>query len=283
MLQNNAIEEGQLVVGLDYEYEFLSNPLYGTRSIPNINRERTNNSTTSIFASYGITDRIGLLLIAPYRSVTNEKLLFRGQKKSKYAGGKYIRHAEGLGDLVLMLNYAPPLPAGWPTVLLSGGVKLANGSIDAKDKYGDRFSDNLQIGSGSVDPVFALNIAQNVGAFTFSGIVFTRISARENIYGYKYGNELHSIAAVDYHGGDLFYAGLSLNHLLTTRDTYQYGKITRERGGKWLYVAPRVGVNILDNVSFELRAPVAVYQNVNESQLTSRYQLQINTAYHITF
>ena len=281
MLQYNSTVEGQLSIGASYEYEFLTDPLYGSRSIPNINRERTNNTATSLFVNYGLTNKFSLTLFVPFRSVTNEKVLFRGQNEDQYNGGKYTRHASGLGDIVMLLNYAPPQFAKLPALLVSAGVKLANASVDATDKYGERFSDNLQIGSGSVDPVFAITLAQNLHNLIFSAQAFTRITMRENIYGYKYGNELHGILSADY-PGELFYGGLRLNYLLVTRDHYQYGKITRERGGTWLYVAPKLGIKVLDNLDFDISIPFAVYQNVNESQLTSSYQIQINTVYHLT-
>ncbi len=280
MLQYNAIVDGQLTIGTSYEYEFLTDPIYGTRSIPNVNRERTNNTATSFFVNYGLSDKFSLTLFVPYRSVTNEKVLFRGQNDDQYDGGKYIRHASGVGDMAFMLNYALPRFSKLPTILLSAGVKLANGSIDATDKYGKRFSDNLQIGSGSVDPIVALSLSQAYHNMIFSAEAFTRITMRENIYGYKYGNELHGILAADYPGA-LFYGGLRLSYLLATRDHYEYGKITRERGGTWLYLAPRLGIKVWDSLDFDISLPFAVYQNVNESQLTSSYQIQINTTYHL--
>jgi hypothetical protein len=281
-LQHNAVEPGRLSLGLNYEYEFLTDPLDGAREIPNVNRERTNNSAASLLVSYGLSKSFSVLAVFPHRTVTNEKILFRGQDKAQYDGGKYIRHASGWGDALLLLNYVLPQIKHLPAIQAGGGVKLANGSTEATDIYGRRFSDNLQIGSGSVDPVFALSLAQNVSRFVVSAGAFTRLSMRENIYGYKYGNELHAVLAVDYAGSGLFYAGLRLNYMFTTRDRYEYGKITRERGGKWIYLAPKLGFKILPSWDFEVNVPAAVYQNVNESQLTSSYQLQINTVYHLS-
>ena len=282
LLQGNTIVDGEISIGFGYEYEYLTDPLYGTRSIPNINRERTNNSTTSLFINYGLNERFGLFALFPYRSITNEKVLFRGQNPDQYEGGKYIRDTDGWGDIVLMVNYSVPKISFLPNLFVTAGVKLANGSIEASDIYKKRFSDNLQIGSGSVDPIFALNLSKTVWSFQISGSFFTRISSRENIYGYKYGNELHSSLIIEHSGSDLFYTGLSFSYLRTTRDYYQYGKVTRERGGDWIYAVPKVGVKLIDNLDFQVTVPVALYQNVNESQLTSLYHLQISTIYRIT-
>jgi hypothetical protein len=281
LLQNSLVNQGQLRFSLNYEYEFLTDPIYGTRSIPNINRERTNNTTTSIFASYGVSDHLGLTMVVPFRMVTNEKLLLRGQNDNQYDGGKYIRQSSGLGDIVILANYTPPFSSKLLGLAIGAGVKLANGSIDAKDKFGERFSDNLQIGTGSVDPVFSLTMSHAHKGFAFSALLFTRISIRDNIYGYKYGNELHSILSVDYQEHELVYGGIDLNHLHTTRDRYQYGKITRERGGQWLMLAPKLGINLTSDLSVDLRIPLSLYQNVNESQLTSKYQIQVSTAYKL--
>ena len=115
-----------------------------------------------------------------------------------------------------------------------------------------------------------------------SASFFTRISSRENIYGYKYGNELHSSLIIDHPGNGLFYGGLSFTHLFTTRDYYQYGNVTRERGGEWIYAVPKLGVKLIDNLDFQLTVPVALYQKVNESQLTSTYQIQVSSIYRFT-
>ena len=85
---------------------------------------------------------------------------------------------------------------------------------------------------------------------------------------------------MDYVYGDKLIAGLSLNHVHTARDFFQYGKIARKRGGTWVYLAPKLGVRAMENLSLEARLPLPVYQNVNESQLTSNYQLHVGATYH---
>lgn len=282
-MQNSVGLQDHLKLSVHYDYEFLSDPHYGSRAIPNVNRERTDNATTTIFASYGVTGRIGLALAVPFRSVTNEKVLLRGQNHNQYEGGKYVRHASGLGDIVVMLNYAAPLVAGYPGINVGVGMKLANGSVNAKDPYGERFSDNLQIGSGSVDPILAFSVFHRLEDLKVSGNVFTRITTRQNIYGYKYGNELHAGLSLEYVGEGWFFGGLSLKSLITSRDRYQFGKITRDRGGRWTYLSPELGINVLDNLSVEFRLPFVVFQNVNESQLTSDYLIELSTSYVFSF
>ncbi len=206
-------------------------------------------------------------------------MLFRGQNKNQYEGGTYIRSLSGIGDAVFMIRYALPAIHHLPFITLNLGVKFANASIDGKDVHGKRISDNLQLGSGSVDPIFGVNLLQQSGSLLFSGNAYARITSRENIFGYKYGNELHVLSGIDYSGEKLFYGGLQLYYLKTTRDYYQYGKVTRERGGKWVYLVPKLGVNIWDNLQIELSLMRTIYQFVNESQLTSKNLIRINTIY----
>ncbi len=278
-MKNSLAVKDQLRLSVHYDYEFLSDPHYGSRAIPNVNRERTDNATTTVIASHGITERFSLTLALPFRSVTNEKVLLRGQNDNQYEGGKYVRQSSGLGDIVAVLNYGVPLGAGFSGLNLGIGLKLANGSVNSKDQYGERFSDNLQIGSGSVDPILAIGMFHRIESLTVSGGVFTRITSRQNIYGYKYGNELHATLSIEYTGESSFHGGLSLKNLITSRDRYQFGQITRERGGKWLYLSPELGVNILENLSVEFRVPIVILQNVNESQLTSDYLIELSTSY----
>ena len=103
---------------------------------------------------------------------------------------------------------------------------------------------------------------------------------QENPYGYKYGDEFQTVLGADYQHSSRFFGGLSLNYVFTTRDTFGYGKVARKRGGTWFYMAPRFGFNVKDNLSFEARIPIPLYQNVNESQLVSDYQIQLGTSYH---
>ena len=112
--------------------------------------------------------------------------------------------------------------------------------------------------------------------------LFTRISSRENIYGYKYGNEAHALANIDYIGSDYFFGGIQLYSLLSSRDRYEYGKIARDRGGKSIFFSAKMGIKLTDEFDLELILQKPLYQNLNESQLTSSNSIQIGTLYRFT-
>ena len=230
LLEYNDSQAGQFSFGLSYEYEQLDHALYGTESIPNYNKERTQNSSLTFITTYGVTDQFGLTLFIPIRYILNEKVLFRGQNNNLYNGGKYFRESYGLGDIVLKARTQRTLFHRLPLVF-GVGIKLSNGKINRTDQFGERIDDNLQVGTGTVDPVLSIYTSQDIRRFVLSGGVFTRISNGENIYGYRYGNEIQTLVNLDYIESPLLYGGIQLSHLLTTRDYYEYGKVARDRGG----------------------------------------------------
>ncbi|HCR18973.1 MAG TPA: hypothetical protein DIU35_15945 [Candidatus Latescibacteria bacterium] len=280
MLQNSVISQGQVVLSLNYEYEFLAETQFGMDPIPNINKEQTWLNSGSLFASYGVTEGLSIAAVVPFRNITNDKYLFPGQHEDQYEGGKYTRHSAGMGDIVLLVNFVPNILLKLPGTVITVGIKLATGSVHAVDQYGTRFSDLLQLGTGSYDPVFSISSTQSWNNLSVTGSFFTRFTMQENPYGYKYGDEFQTVLGTDYQHSSRFFGGVSLNHVFTTRDTFGYGKVARKRGGKWFYMAPRFGFNLKDNLSLEARIPIPLYQNVNESQLVSDYQIQFGTSYH---
>jgi hypothetical protein len=112
-----------------------------------------------------------------------------------------------------------------------------------------------------------------------SGGIFTRISNGENIYGYRYGNEIQTLVNLDYIENPLIFGGVQFSYLLTTRDYYEYGKVTRDRGGKSLFFTGKLGIRGTDRLDFEITIQIPVYQNLNESQLTSPFILQFGSLF----
>ena len=214
--------------------------------------------------SAGITDKISISTFIPYRYILNEKVLFRGQYHNQYEGGLYSRESYGIGDIILQMNYQLNLFNGRFPILIGSGLKLANGKINSTDIYNERISDNLQVGSGSIDPIFSIYTNEPFGSFMLSSGLFTRISSRENIYGYKYGNEAHALANIDYIGSDYFFGGIQLYSLLSSRDRYEYGKIARDRGGKSIFFSAKMGIKLTDEFDLELILQKPLYQNLNE-------------------
>lgn len=191
-----------------------------------------------------------------------------------------MRHSEGFGDALVMGRYQ--LSHKKVHVALAAGVKLASGNSNATDLYGVRIPDNLQIGSGTVDPVFALFGAYSGMNWIFHGNIFSRTPLRENIYGYKYGVETHANLGFNYDFSDLFFIRSHINFINTSRDRYQYGELDFGRGGVWLYFVPGLGIRVTDLITVDFQYPLPIYQFVNESQLVPSNLLTINFSYTLS-
>ena len=233
----------------------------------------------TLITNYGVTDRFSLTAFFPIRYILNEKVLFRGQNQNQYGGGKYFRESYGLGDVILQSRFQKNLLNEKLPVVFGLGAKLSNGEINATDRFGDRIPDNLQVGTGTIDPVFSIYINNNYRQFLFSGGVFTRITNGENIYGYRYGNELQTLVNIDYIESSLIYGGVQFSHLLTTRDYYEYGKVTRDRGGNSIFAAGKLGTRLSDKLDMEMTIQIPLQQYLNESQLTSPFLVQFGSLY----
>lgn len=281
LLEYAQSQEGLFSIGFSYEHEKLDSPIYGSKSIPNYNKERTNSSSLTFITNYGVTNQFSLTAFFPFRYILNEKVLFRGQNDNVYHGGKYFRETYGLGDIILQARYQFLILHQYPLVV-SAGVKLGNGKINGTDEYDDRISDILQVGTGTVDPVFSIYTSKDVSKFVLSGGVFTRITNGENIYGYRYGNELQTLINLDYVDNQLLYGGIQFSHLLTTRDYYEYGKVTRDRGGQSYFITGKLGTRASDQIDFEMTIQVPLYQHLNESQLTSPFIIQFGSLWRFS-
>ena len=278
-MERNTTEAGKFLVGLGYDYEYLSKAIVEDREWVNINKERTKITTYSIYLSYGITEQFSLEAIIPFRLVTNEKILFHGQYSHQPNGGKYIRDADGFGDVVLIGRYFIPELFDEFQFAVGAGLKLATGDTEAEDIYGQRFSDNLQIGSGTLDPVFTIFAAKPNKNWLTTASALVRISLQENIYGYKYGNEFHLSGGVNYSTSELLFLKNRLNYIYTDRDTYQFGEPAQSRGGQSIYYTPGIGIRAPNGLVFNFEYPIAIYQKVNESQLMSDGFLMLNLNY----
>ena len=278
LLEYNDSQSGQFSLGISYEHEQLDRAKYEDRFIPNYNKERTNNSSLTIITSYGVTDHFSITAFFPFRYILNQKVLFRGQNPNMYDGGKYFRESYGLGDVLLQARIQRNVFNETPLVL-GIGIKLSNGKINMTDEFGDRISDNLQVGTGTVDPILSIYSSKDIKNLVLSGGVFTRISNGENIYGYQYGNEIQTLINIDYIENPLLYGGLQFSHLLATRDYYEYGKISRDRGGENYFMTGKIGTKATDNLDFELTLQLPLYQKLNESQLVSPFIIQFGSLF----
>lgn len=223
-----------------------------------------------------MTDKFFVEAVLPWRKVVNNKFT--------YDSRQFIRKSYGYGDAILIGKYQFDLFNEEMHGTIGVGLKLANGMLDEPDETGNRISDNLQIGSGVVDPVYTLYLSHSSPdrKWLFSGSFITRQTSDQNIYGYRYGDEYHSSIGINFDKSDILFFESSIEFIYTKRDVDQYGfRLKRERGGKWVYFTPGLGIRLRNNLNLDIQYPISVYQYVNESQLISSGFLRVNLSYTI--
>lgn len=273
-MERNSSQAGKLLLGASYEFEYLQDVGNGTQPISNPSNERTTSEITALFLNYSITDKFSIETVLPWREIVNSKIsIVEGSE------GTYIRKTDGFSDAILLFKYSDYFFDDQILATFASGLKLATGSVTDLDEDDKVISETLQVGSGTVDPLFSLFLGYPSGRWLYSGSLFSRISVYENVRGYRYGNEFHGRISVNYDKSDALFIKAGLETVLTKRDTHQYGEPESQRGGKWAYAVPGLGIRFKNNFILDVEYPWTIYYNVNESQLIPDGFLRLNLFY----
>ena len=270
-MERNSSQAGKLLLGSSYEFEYLQDVGNGTQPISNPSNERTTSEIYALFLNYSVTDKFSVETVLPWRRIVNYSI--------KPGKPRFVRETEGFSDVILLFKYSDYFLDDQILATFASGVKLATGSVTELDDDGKVISETLQVGSGTVDPLFSLFVGYPRGKWLFSGSLFSRLSVYENIRGYKYGNEFHSRISVNYDKSDALFIKAGLETVFTERDTHQYGEPESQRGGKWAYAVPGFGIRFLNNFILDVEYPWTIYYDVNESQLVPDGFLRLNLFY----
>ena len=273
-MERNSSQAGKLLLGSSYEFEYLQDVGNGTLPISNPSNERTTSEIYALFLNYSVTDKFSVETVLPWRRIVNSKISIVPESE-----GTYIRETNGFSDVILLFKYSDYFLDDQILTTFASGIKLATGSVTDLDDDGKVISETLQVGSGTVDPLFSLFVGYPSGKWLLSGSLFSRLSIYENISGYKYGNEFHGRISVNYDKSDALFVKAGLETVFTERDTHQYGEPESQRGGKWAYAVPGLGIRFLDNFILDVEYPWTIYYDVNESQLVPDGFLRLNLFY----
>jgi hypothetical protein len=277
-MERNSSQAGKLLLGASYEFEYLQDSYIqdGTQPIANPTYERTTSEISALFLNYSITDKLSIETVLPWRKIVNYKIRLDNDPELE---GPYVRETDGFSDAIILFKYSDYFFDDQILATFSSGLKLATGSVTDLDEDDKVISETLQVGSGTVDPLFSLFLGYPSGRWLYSGSFFSRISVYENVRGYKYGNEFHGRISVNYDKSDALFIKAGLETVLTKRDTHQYGESEDQRGGKWAYAVPGFGIRFSNNFILDVEYPWTIYYNVNESQLVPDGFLRLNLFY----
>ena len=259
-MERNRAYKDNLVIGINYDFSHSGDVKFNNIDAPNQFHEKTNSSTIAIYLSYGLSDKLSVEFILPWRSVINESI----NHPLSIDGKKYIRSANGLSDAMILSRYGYYFSNDEILVNIGGGLKLASGKINAMDTN-DKLLDNvIQVGSGTMDPIFLFFTAYSKNRWLYSANFFAKIAGHENLNGYKFGNEFHGKVGFNYDKSDNIIYKNYLSFVHTQRDISQYGtEVMLNRGGFWMFYNPGIGFRMRNNLLLDVEIPISIYNFVN--------------------
>jgi len=118
----------------------------------------------SLFAAYGVTDRLTIGVMLPYQLRSNVRSPDEGDPTIVNKLG----NSSGIGDTTIFAEQNVYRSADNLRYLsLIAGVKTPTGANNVKSSLGAPFEPHHQPGSGSWDPMFGMAFTQGIGRFSF--------------------------------------------------------------------------------------------------------------------
>ncbi|MCM2324761.1 MAG: hypothetical protein NDJ90_15995 [Oligoflexia bacterium] len=141
-------------------------------------------------ATYALTPTLSVVAMGSYN---------RTYLETVFKGGGFNDTINGLSDTKLLLRQ-PVLYGAGHLALVEGGLSLPTGSIDVPNprKLGTRLGYNLQLGSGTLDPMVAATYTYSHTAFTHGARAQATFRLADNKHNYHFGHEYVGTAWTDY-------------------------------------------------------------------------------------
>ncbi len=269
-LSGGALHSRQLEVGFAFEGYRLHQGYEGSVQVQDPARRESTVYSTTAFARFGISSRAALILQLPleHRQRSAPAIPEKGQPSHDFSN-------TAIGDLttLFMIQALPIHGPSAATVNLGLGVKWRTGHDDRKQD-GLRLPVELQTGTGSNDPVFAL-VAYRLftwGSVSGSAVIRTPQRGRS---GYRFGRELNYDVLALLSLGTRWSLGSEIRGRSASADDFR--DVTRENtGGSRLLVGPRA-IYALASAPLTIEAAflLPAWQNLTGEQLGVNEQATI--------
>ncbi|MEM9258089.1 MAG: hypothetical protein AAGA62_00500 [Bacteroidota bacterium] len=282
-----AGESGQLQVGISYDLNRLRSLFTGSESLVDDSRTR-NTQTILLEASYSLSDRWAVDVLIPY--IRQERIIRRTTTTTDLT--------TGLGDAVALVRYQwlqPEADRSWQWA--SGlGVKLPNGAADRANAFGIAYNADLQPGSKAWDVIFWNRLGHQPAFRPSLSLFLTTVHRRRGVNDdylpitvpgtgerrsqtYQFGAETQVTLGISdqvFWSSLLLQPGLSLlfRHAESDRTN---DIITPSTGGDFLFIQPSLGVQITQNINWQLALDLPVYTKVTGTQVAPT--LRLNTGF----
>lgn len=274
--------KGELVIGLNYDYNNLNTLNAGTEKLDDNSRQRITNSVLVNFG-YAFTDQLSVETLFTWVNQTRTITQF---------GNENFTETSGIGDAVLLLKYSIPELLGKRTLLnIGAGTKIPFGNSDILNDQGIQLTADLQPGSGAWDvlgwfsaskglnsrPSASLSLA---ATYRFTGV---NNSYLNNTATYEFGNEIQTNLGYT----DQFFM---LKTLFNPGLVFKYRKAFEDKiddigipntGGEWVFIRPELGVQLSPQINMMSRVELPLYSNVVGTQLTPTVRFTIGATIRI--
>ena len=139
----------------------------------------------------------------------------------------------------------------------------------------------LQRGSGTLDPLFGVNVDRRFGTYTFFSSVAARAPVSENEFGLRTGVSSEVTTGASHtlgHHRLAWYGRLGWLH--RGQDVFE-GIPVLVGGGDWVYLTPGVSVQAGKGFSVQAEVKLPVFRSLANHQLDSRaiWQLGVSRAF----
>jgi hypothetical protein len=273
--------DGELQIGITYEFNSLQDVYAGTERLDDDLRERNVNSFI-LEANYGLSPKISLSALFTF--------INQNRNTSTYENISSSLNTSGLSDGIILVkyNFIPLTLVDQIELSLGAGVKLPIGNATLRSD-GILIPADMQPGTGSWDgvlwgyfskgfvPIIPLNVFINA-SYRFNG---TNNRFGESFQqGYTFGNELFINLGAGYRTNTFFDLTLMFRFRNTQPDNFDEGTLPNT-GGSWLYLVPGINGKINDNFTARLSGQIPLYRDLTGTQLTTTYTASLGLFYNI--
>lgn len=266
---------------LTYDYNNLLDLMNGSDLLNDKTRERATHSLL-FEAGYAFNKRFSVSTLFSFvrqeRRVTN----LSSQQKVLVA-------TEGLGDIVLLLKYAPITnqKMQWTVGI---GPKLPIGRTDFRGENQLILPADLQPGTGAWDGIVwsAFNryhlFKKNL---TFTAVTTIRLTGSnerfDGLQKYEFGDEFQLFFGFTdrYVVGKILVDPLLMFRYRRTTPDKAFDNEIPSTGGSWFYFVPGLNLAVNPNLSLRLSGDIPLYRNLEGTQLTTSYKLTTALFYNL--
>lgn len=275
----SSASKGNLLMGVTYQHNEISNLYSGSRQLDNQSTTRSTQSTL-LELNYGITKRLTFSGTASFV----QKFRKSGLQNPR---NEEILKTQGVGDGVFMLKYVlhKNTIREQYQLALGGGVKVPFGQTDLTQN-GLALNADMQPGTGAWDGVAWSYLSKTFAPATTINLFWYnsfRLTGTNDRFGsndsYQFGNELVStIGVTDKLFGDFSYVMMA-RYRSTASDERNDNPLPNT-GGKWVFLKPTLSYGLTDRVSFRVSGQLPVYQHLSGTQPTTAFTLSGSVFYN---